>query len=181
MTFRLQLLPIHAAFVLVPSLAAAHTGHGEASGFLHGLSHPIFGVDHVLVMVMIGIFACQLGGRAIWTVPGAFLAAMAVGGLLGVSGIALPIAETGILVSVVSLAVIIVFRVKMPVTTAVAVSSFFAIFHGYAHGAEIPQDASSLAYAGGFLAATALLHVAGLGFGFVWRQNRLGLRDAVGH
>jgi urease accessory protein len=175
MTFRLQtFLPMTATFAFAPSIALAHTGHGDTSGFVHGLAHPVFGVDHVLVMVMIGIFAVQLAGRSVWAVPVAFLSAMALGGLLGLLGVATPIAEAGIIVSIVGLAAIIMFRVKMPVAAAVAMSGFFAIFHGHAHGTELPGDGSAVGYAAGFLVSTALLHVAGLGFGLALQRGRQG-------
>jgi urease accessory protein len=99
MTLRLRTcLPMTATFAFAPSIALAHTGHGATSGFVHGLTHPVFGVDHVLAMVMIGIFAVQLAGRSVWAVPVGFLSAMALGGLLGLRGVAMPIAEAGIIV-----------------------------------------------------------------------------------
>jgi len=155
------------ASVLAPSLALAHPGHGEAFGFAAGVGHPVGGLDHVLAMVMVGVFAAQLGGRALWAVPATFVAVMALGGGLGMAGVALPFVETGIALSIVVLGVAVALGVKAPVAAAMALVGVFATFHGYAHGAEAPETASGLAYAAGFLLATAALHAAGVGFGLL--------------
>ncbi|MFG1379478.1 HupE/UreJ family protein [Xanthobacter autotrophicus] len=154
-----------AAFSVLPQLAFAHTGVGATHGFWHGFEHPVTGLDHVLAMVTVGIFAYQLGGRAIWAVPTTFVALMAVGGALGISGIDVPFVELGIALSVVVLGAAVAFGVKAPLALAMAVVGFFAIFHGHAHGAEMPDDASGLAYGMGFMIATGLLHLAGIGAG----------------
>lgn len=156
-----------AAFSVLPQLAFAHTGVGATHGFDAGFAHPMGGLDHLLAMVTVGIFAYQLGGRALWAVPLSFVALMAVGGGLGISGIDVPFVELGIGLSVVVLGAAVAFGVKAPLALAMAVVGFFAIFHGHAHGAEMPEDASGLAYGIGFMIATALLHVAGLGLGMV--------------
>ncbi len=153
--------------LLAAPAAFAHTGVGDTSGFLHGFAHPIGGLDHVLAMVTVGIFAWQLGGRALWLVPTAFVAVMAVGGALGVAGIEVPFVETGIALSVVVLGAAVALGVRVPVAAAMAVAGVFAIFHGHAHGAEMPDAAGGAAYAGGFLLATALLHLAGIGAGML--------------
>jgi urease accessory protein len=155
-----------AALVLVPSLALAHPGlpghtHDLATGFVH----PLGGIDHVLAMVAVGLFAAQLGGRALWLVPASFVTMMAAAGLAGMSGIALPMTETGIALSVIVLGAAVALRTSMPVAAAMALVGFFAIFHGYAHGLEMPETASGLAYGLGFVAATALLHGLGIGLG----------------
>ncbi|MFG1261455.1 MULTISPECIES: HupE/UreJ family protein [Xanthobacter] len=154
-----------AALTLLPQLAAAHTGVGDVHGFSHGFAHPLGGLDHLLAMVTVGIFAWQLGGRAIWAVPATFVGLMAVGGALGISGIDVPFVELGIAFSVIVLGGVVAFGVKAPLAAAMAMVGFFAIFHGHAHGAEMPADASGLAYGLGFMSATALLHLAGLGLG----------------
>lgn len=154
-----------AAALLFPGLAHAHTGIGDAHGFMHGFEHPIGGLDHVLAMVAVGLLAAVLGGRALWAVPAAFVLTMAVGGLVGMSGFELPFVEIGIALSVVALGLAVAFRVHLPTLAAMALVGFFAIFHGFAHGAEAPADASGLGYAAGFLLATALLHGAGLALG----------------
>lgn len=148
-----------------PTAALAHTGHGATSGFDHGLAHPLSGADHLLAMVLVGLFAWQLGGRARWLVPASFVTVMALGGIAGAAGLPLPFVETGIALSVVALGAIVAFGARPPVAAAMGLVGLFAIFHGYAHGAEMPENAGGLAYATGFLCATALLHGAGLAAG----------------
>jgi urease accessory protein len=168
MRFAMRRAVLAASLVLMPSLALAHPGipghtHDLASGFMH----PIGGLDHVLAMVAVGLFAAQLGGRALWLVPASFVAAMTAADIAGMSGIALPLTETGIALSVIVLGGAIALRLAMPVAAAMALVGFFAIFHGYAHGIETPQTASGLLYGLGFVAATALLHGLGIGIGLL--------------
>jgi urease accessory protein len=151
----------------LPAAAYAHTGVGETSGFMHGFGHPISGLDHVLAMIMVGVFAFQLGGRAVWLVPLTFVLVMAVGGALGVAGIGVPFVEVGIALSVIVLGAVVALKIKAPTAVAMGVVGLFAVFHGHAHGAEMPEDAGGAAYAAGFMIATALLHGAGIGLGFV--------------
>jgi urease accessory protein len=152
-----------AAFVLLPTAALAHPGHG--GGFVHGLAHPLGGLDHVLAMVAVGLYAALLGGRALWLVPASFFGMMAAGGALGMAGMALPYTEIAIALSVVALGMAIALRANLPVIGAMALAGAFAIFHGHAHGAEMPADAAGLSYAAGFLLATALLHSVGIAVG----------------
>jgi len=149
----------------VPTAAWAHVGVGSTSGFAHGFIHPITGVDHVLAMVAVGMFAANLGGRALWAVPLTFVSVMAAGGALGIAGIGIPFVEAGIAISVIVLGAAVALRWKWPVTAAMALVGLFAIFHGHAHGAEMPVDASGFEYGIGFMLATALLHVVGIGIG----------------
>jgi urease accessory protein len=149
--------------LLAPSLAHAHSG--AAQGFLSGITHPIHGIDHLLAMIAVGLWAAQLGGRAVWAVPASFVGVMAIGGLLGTTGWHLPLVETGILVSVLLLGLLIAFAVRVPVWAGALLVGVFALFHGHAHGAEMPADASGLLYAGGFVLTTAALHAAGIGVG----------------
>ena len=128
------------------------------------------GLDHVLAMVAVGLFASMLGGRALWLVPAAFVAMMGVGGLAGISGVELPFVEIGIAASVIVLGAAVALRVKAPTAIAMGLVSFFAIFHGFAHGAEMPADASGLNYAVGFMLTTALLHAAGIAAGLASTQ-----------
>ena len=153
------------AALLAPSVALAHTGVGEAGGFSHGFMHPIGGVDHVLAMVLVGVFAWQLGGRALWLVPATFVVVMALGGAVGVGGIELPLVEIGIALSVVVLGAAVAFGVKAPVAAAMAIVGLFAVFHGHAHGAEMPETAAGAAYGLGFMLGTGLLHLVGIGLG----------------
>ncbi len=143
--------------------ALAHTGAGAVHGFGAGLMHPLFGVDHVLAMVAVGLWAGLTGGRARFAYPLAFVGMMVLAGLWGMSGSSLPGVEIGIAVSVVVLGLAIALRATPPLAAGAAACAIFAIFHGHAHGAELPQGASGLGYALGFVLATAALHGAGLG------------------
>lgn len=154
-----------AALLIAANPALAHTGIGNAHGFVHGFAHPIGGIDHVLVMVAVGLFAAQLGGRALWAVPLAFVALMAIGGACAMAGIGLPFVELGIALSLVVLGVAVAARMHLPTLAAMTLVGFFALFHGHAHGAEMPETVSGLAYGVGFVLATASLHAAGIGLG----------------
>jgi urease accessory protein len=167
MTSRTAIRLASLAILLLPTVAFAHTGVGETSGFTHGFSHPISGLDHILAMVMVGVFAYQLGGRALWLVPATFVLVMAVGGALGVAGINVPFVEVGIALSVIVLGAVVALNVKAPTAVAMGIVALFAIFHGHAHGAEMPEDAGGLAYAAGFMIATAILHIVGISIGFL--------------
>ena len=127
-------LTIAAALTLVPTAALAHPGFGEMHGFAHGFAHPLGGLDHILAMVTVGIFAWQLGGRALWLVPAAFVAAMAAGGELALTGVPVPMVETGIAASVIVLGAIVALGIKAPLAIAMGLVGLFAIFHGHAHG-----------------------------------------------
>jgi urease accessory protein len=155
-------LPLAALTVLVPLAAEAHTGVGATGGFAHGFMHPIGGLDHILAMVAVGIWAAQIGGRALWLVPSAFVATMMLGGALGMLGVGLPMVELGIVGSIILLGLLIGFRTRLPVVASMAIVGLFAIFHGHAHGTEAPIETSGALYALGFAAATTLLHVAGI-------------------
>jgi urease accessory protein len=164
------LFPLSASAVsiaLLPTVALAHTGVGDTVGFSHGFIHPLAGIDHVLAMMMVGVFAWQLGGRALWLVPITFVLVMAIGGVLGVTGIGVPFIEIGIALSVIVLGASVAFRVKAPMAIAMAVVGLFAIFHGHAHGSEMPENAAGMTYGLGFMIATALLHLGGIGLGFL--------------
>lgn len=142
--------------------ALAHTGVGAVHGFGAGLLHPLFGLDHLLAMVAVGLWAGLTGGRARLAYPLAFVGMMVLSGLWGMSGAALPGVEIGIAVSVVVLGLAIALRATPPLAAGAAACAIFAIFHGHAHGAELPQGSSGLGYALGFVLATAALHGAGL-------------------
>ena len=160
--------PIAAAALVVLGATApalAHTGHGDTHGLIHGFIHPLGGLDHVLAMVAVGLFAAHLGGRALWAMPSAFVAVMAVGGALGMNGVSVPYVETGVALSVVVFGLMLATGLALPVGVAAGLVGFFAIFHGQAHGAELPMGASGVAYAAGFVIATAALHGAGVALG----------------
>lgn len=151
--------------LLLATAAQAHTGHGAVSGLAAGLGHPFGGLDHMLAMIAVGILGVQLGGRALWALPAVFLAMMMAGGALGVMSMALPLVEPGIAGSAVALGAVIAAGWRLPVAAAAPVVGAFAVFHGYAHGTEMAAGASVLAYGAGFLLATGLLHLAGVGLG----------------
>ena len=162
--------------VFGPAVALAHPGHDGATGLVHGFFHPITGIDHILAMVAVGLLAAQYGGRALWLIPATFLAAMAIAGTLGMAGIQVPIAEAGIGLSVVVFGLAVAFQFKPPTLVAMAVVGFFALFHGYVHGAEVPDEQAGLSFAAGFLAATALLHGVGVGLGLLLQRRTLSRR-----
>ena len=166
-----------AVLIALTTAAAAHPGHGDAGGFTHGFMHPLGGLDHVLAMVAVGLYAALLGGRALWLVPATFVAVMALGGAAGVAGYALPYAEIGIALSVVVFGLAVALRLGLPTLAAMAFAGVFALFHGHAHGVEMPQSLSGYEFAAGFLAATALLHGAGIAVGLgICKLSELGGR-----
>ena len=157
------LLPL---LVLAPA-AWAHPGHGlhvhtALGAFSVGFAHPFSGLDHILAMVAVGLWAAQMGGRALWAVPLSFVAAMSIGGALGMAGVPLPGVELGIAGSVLVFGLLITVGIRLPLVAGMALTALFAVFHGHAHGAELVAGASALAYGAGFVAATLALHALGL-------------------
>lgn len=150
-------------FIAIPTAAFAHPGHGPEIGMMAGFLHPMGGLDHILCMVGVGVFAFVLGGRALWLVPLSFVGMMAAGFLLGTSGVNLPYVEFAIGLSSVVIGAVAASGRSMPVAAAMGLVGVFAVFHGFAHGAEMPTDAGGLEFALGFMSATALLHFAGIG------------------
>jgi urease accessory protein len=153
------------ALASLPTVAFAHTGIGAADGLAHGFIHPFGGLDHVLAMVAVGLLAARLGGRALWLIPLSFLSMMILGGVAGASGIGLPLVELGLSGSILALGFVLALGRQLPTALAMALVGFFAIFHGHAHGTEMPVDAQGILFGAGFALATALLHVAGLALG----------------
>ena len=163
-------------FSFAPAAALAHPGHDGAGGLAHGLVHPVTGIDHVLAMIAVGVLAAQYGGRALWLVPMSFLVAMAAAGAIGMAGIPVQIVEAGIGLSVVVLGLMIAFQIKPPTLVAMVVVGFFALFHGYAHGSEMPNGLAGLSFAAGLLVATALLLGAGVGLGLLLQRRTVSPR-----
>lgn len=163
-------------FIFAPAAALAHPGHDGAGGLVNGFFHPVTGIDHVLAMIAVGVLAAQYGGRALWLVPMSFLVAMAAAGAVGMAGIPVQIVEAGIGLSVVVLGLMIAFQIKPPTLVAMMVVGFFALFHGYAHGSEMPNGLAGLSFAAGFLIATALLLGAGVGIGLIVQRRTLSRR-----
>ena len=158
----------------------AHEQAGQAQGFLTGFRHPLSGLDHVLAMIAVGLWGAQLGPPALWLLPVTFPMVMAIGGFLGLMGVPLPGVEIGIALSALLLGSVVSCETKPPLMVAASLVGFFAIFHGHAHGTELPAGQSGLAYSIGFVVATGLLHGTGIAFGLVhrWRAGRIALRTA---
>jgi urease accessory protein len=161
----MRLITLTLALAALSSPALAHTSAGATHGFTAGLLHPLVGLDHVLAMVAVGLWAGLVGGRAVWAWPAAFVALMVVSALIALGGVAAPGAEFGIAASVVALGLLIALRLPLPLAAGAAICGAFAVFHGYAHGAELPAGAGATAYVVGFVLATAALHAAGIGLG----------------
>jgi len=156
---------------LLPIVAQAHPGHGPADSFSAGLNHPLHGLDHILAMVAVGLWAAQLGGRSLWAVPLTFVSLMTVGGALGMAGIPVPMVETGIMVSVLVMGLLIASAARLPLAASMTLVGVFAIFHGFAHGTEIPLAASGFSYGFGFVLATAMLHACGIALGLLAKKS----------
>jgi urease accessory protein len=149
--------------------AAAHTEGGLAGGFASGFAHPLLGADHIAAMVAVGLWGAFLGAPAIWLLPIVFPLVMALGGVLGILGVPLPGVEIGIAVSAVMLGMMVALAVRPHLAIAAILVGAFAIFHGYAHGAELPEGGNAVAYSVGFVIATGLLHLFGIAIGLLTR------------
>jgi urease accessory protein len=168
------------AWFCSPASLLAHPRGGEASGFLSGLSHPVSGLDHVLAMIAVGLWGAQLGPPAVWLLPVTFPMVMAFGGTLGLVGVKLPGIEVGIALSAIGLGAAVLFEARPKLWIAAVLVGFFAIFHGHAHGTELPAGANGVLYSLGFVVATGLLHATGIGTGLIhhWPAGRTALRWA---
>ncbi len=171
-----------AILMFAPVAALAHQETGQAAGFLSGLAHPVSGLDHVLAMVAVGLWGAVLGPPAIWVLPVAFPVVMALGGLMGLLGIPVPGVEVGIALSAIVLGAMVLAELRPALWLAAAVVAFFAIFHGHAHGQELPEGTNALLYSLGFVVATGLLHAVGilLGEAHRWSVGRQAVRAAGG-
>jgi len=147
--------------------AEAHAIGANAGGFFSGLEHPVFGIDHLLAMFAVGLWGAQIGGRSLWELPVAFPLIMSLGGVLGIAGVPLPHVEILIALSMLVLGLAVAFAWRPAPWISIAVVGAFALFHGHAHGVELPSSANPLAYAAGFVVATGLIHIAGIGFGLI--------------
>jgi urease accessory protein len=168
------------AAIVWPLLASAHVDDGRAEGLLAGLHHPVSGFDHVLAMVSVGLWGAQLGAPAIWILPVTFPLVMAFGGLLGLLGVPLPGVEVGIALSALLLGIAVFVAWRPPLWASAVIVGLFAVFHGHAHGTELPAGASGLLYSLGFVAATGMLHGVGIAIGTIhrWDWGRVALRGA---
>jgi len=170
-------------FLLYAQAVQAHVHKGEAVSFLSGLKHPISGLDHVVAMIAVGLWGAQLGAPAIWVLPVAFPMVMAMGGMLGLLGVPLPGMEIGIAASAILLGAAVMMELRPPLALAAGLVGFFAIFHGYAHGSELPAGENGLLYSIGFVMATGCLHGVGISIGLVhrwsWGQRALRIAGAA--
>lgn len=149
-------------FLAAAMPAYAHVGVGTTSSFTAGFMHPLSGLDHMTVMIAVGLWAAMKGGKAVWAWPLAFVGVMVAGAALGMLQVPVPFVEPGILASVVALGLLVALAVALPVSAGVAIIGLFALFHGHAHGTEVPENAGGLEYMAGFAVATALLHGIGI-------------------
>ncbi len=165
---------------LFPLTGFAHAIEGN--GFLAGLYHPVFGLDHLLAMLAVGILSTQIGGRAIWFVPASFVVIMLFAGIAGMEALidlTSEQVEMGITFSVILLGFVIALEKNMPILIAMVFVAFFAIFHGYAHGVEVPAKVNPYYFAAGFVISTILIHLAGVLIGLVagrWKSSATILR-----
>ncbi|MCX7312687.1 MAG: HupE/UreJ family protein [Alphaproteobacteria bacterium] len=168
---------VAAATVGLTSAALAHVGDHSHMSFAEGLAHPFTGLDHMLAMVAVGLWASQLGGRALWLLPLTFPAIMTLGAVLGFGGVALPWVEIGITASVLVLGAAVALTLRPSLLVSLPLIALFAALHGYSHGVELPANASALTYAGGFIVATLALHLIGIAIGFA--ATRMPVRFAA--
>jgi urease accessory protein len=174
MTMRIRYPALLASLLtLLSTPASAHLLGMHGAGFEQGVAHPFTGLDHLLAMLAVGMWAAQQGGRALWGIPLAFVAMMTLGGALALTGMQMPMVETGIATSVLVLGLLVTFSARLPLAAGATLAGVFALFHGYAHGTEIPQAASPVAYALGFVLATAALHGIGIALGKYMKDSAL--------
>lgn len=170
-----------AVIAFTHSPAEAHVGGSALGGFLSGFQHPLFGVDHLLAMLAVGMWGAQMGGKPVWTLPVAFPLIMAVGGIAGMAGLYLPSVETGVALSVLTLGLAIALAWRPFEWIALLLVAVFAVFHGHAHGVELPSATDPAAYSSGFVIATGLIQIAGIGMGLVvGKQFEEWMSRAVG-
>ena len=164
--------------ILLPSTASAHSAEGTVGGFVSGFGHPLGGLDHIVAMVAVGLWGAFLGRHAMWTLPVVFPVVMAFGGALGVLGVPIPHVEIGIALSGIVLGLMVTFAAKPPIWIAAVIVGFFAIFHGHAHGTELPDAANAITFAAGFVISTGLLHLGGISLGLLarWPWGRITVR-----
>ena len=169
-----------AVFLMLASgTALAHPGH-NVSGLAAGLMHPFTGMDHLLAMVAVGLWAARGGNRKVWLLPATFMTTLVLGAAIAMQWPSLPMVETGIAVSVLALGLLVSLSMQLPAMPSVAIIALFGLLHGYAHGLELPESAAPAAYALGFLAATASLHLGGIAVGIASRHRYARLSRILG-
>jgi len=179
---RLYTLTITVLLLLMANSAFAHSEGGIAGGFISGFLHPVLGWDHVVAMVAVGLWGAFLGSPAIWLLPIVFPLVMAFGGAMGVLGIPIPAVEAGIATSAIVLGAMVAFTIRPPILVAAIIVGAFAIFHGHAHGTELPNAANPIAYSIGFVLSTGLLHLSGIAFGLLvrWPAGKVAVQAGGG-
>lgn len=178
-----SMLSLVAALLLLSASAHpafAHTYGAAGAGLAHGFFHPLGGWDHLLAMLAVGVWAAQLGGRAVWAAPAAFVGGLVSGAIIGMAGIELAAVETGILASLVVVGLLIALAIRLPLAGGLALVAVFGLVHGHAHGTELPETASPVLYGIGFVAASILLHLAGVALGTAARRYALPLLPRLG-
>lgn len=169
MTKHVQFFALSIACFCYASVSSAHEATGVAGGFISGFMHPVLGPDHVVAMVAVGLWGAILGSPAIWVLPVVFPLVMAFGGVLGVVGVPIPAVETGIAGSAIVLGAMVALMVRPPIWLAAVIVAVFAIFHGHAHGTELPNAVNPLSYSVGFVLSTGLMHLLGITLGLLLR------------
>ena len=168
-----------AVFFSLSNVAIAHPGH-DVSGFSAGLMHPYSGLDHLLAMVAVGLWAAQSGGRKIWLLPATFMSMLAIGAVIAIFWPQLPLVEAGIATSVLALGLLVAVSLQLPTALSMAITSLFGLLHGYTHGLELPGSASPATFALGFLAASATLHLLGIAVGLATHKRHVLMNQALG-
>ena len=169
-----RVLWISAVFLLLTGVGAqAHILPNDVHGFGSGFAHPLHGLDHILVMVAVGLWSAQLGGRARWLVPASFVGVMMLGGALAMAGLRVPFTETGILLSVLVMGILIAVAARFPLSASMTIVGIFAFFHGHSHGMEMPANAIGYAYGAGFILATVVLQAVGMGLAYTVHNVKL--------
>jgi urease accessory protein len=160
------------AFATLPGIAQAHVGLGSTTGLVDGLVHPFSGLDHICAMFGVGLWAAQRGGRGVWLLPLAFVGVMTVGGLLGMAHVFIPFIEPGIIASVLVVGLVVATAIRLPLAAGACLVALFALFHGHAHGAEMPATAASLWFGVGFVCSMVVLLLCGIGLGLAARKSQ---------
>jgi urease accessory protein len=172
-----RILPVLGFLALGASPAFAHVGVGSTASFAAGVAHPLSGLDHITVMVAVGLWAALKGNRALWVWPATFVGVMLIGGALGMAHVPVPFVEPGILASVVALGLLVALAVDLPLWVGAMVIGVFAVFHGHAHGSEVAENVGGIEYMAGFAFATATLHAIGIAFALL--MQRAALRPVI--
>jgi urease accessory protein len=168
-----RILLVFVSLALGASPALAHVGAGSTASFAAGVTHPLSGLDHMTVMVAVGLWAALKSGRALWVWPAAFIGVMLIGGALGMAHVPVPLVEPGILASAVALGLLVALAVDLPLAAGAAIVAVFALLHGHAHGSEVVETVSGVEYMAGFALATAALHLTGVGFALMMQRAQL--------